>query len=166
MRSGTLRHVLYVQDVTGTNTGGITAGVWALHSTRRCRFEPIRGSERFEADQVYDNEPALFYIRNADDITTKMRLVYNEQVYGIDAITPDDNKNEVALLTYLYPKKTIPVLVSGPTATPAETTSLIEWTTDTPAYHRVRYKTAGGEWTTTDWTETASSSASVTLTGL
>ena len=44
---------------------------------------------------------------------------------------------------------------------------MIEWTTDIPAYHRVRYRETGTEdWTVTDWDMTLDTSASITLTGL
>jgi len=60
-----------------------------------------------------------------------------------------------------------PVLLTGPAVTPGETSCLIEWTTDIDAYHRVRYREQGVyEWTITDWSSPASTSASVTLSPL
>ena len=58
------------------------------------------------------------------------------------------------------------LLVSGPVATPDYTECLIEWETNTPAYHRVRYKKPGGGWTVTDWTAVPNVNASINLTGL
>jgi len=61
----------------------------------------------------------------------------------------------------------IPVLLTGPTATPDQMSCLIEWTTDIEAYHRVRYRKQGvDEWTITDWSSPASTSASITLSPL
>ena len=59
-----------------------------------------------------------------------------------------------------------PVLQTGPTNTPAAASCLVEWTTDIDAYHRVRYKKSGGDWTTTGWSSSASPNASVNLSPL
>ncbi len=63
----------------------------------------------------------------------------------------------------------LPILLSGPTATPALTTCNIAWELDPagPAgYHRVRHKRPSGEWTVTAWSGSASHSASVDISGL
>ena len=58
------------------------------------------------------------------------------------------------------------LIMSGPVATPGYTDCLVEWTTNLPAYHRVRYKKRGGAWTTTAWSVAQSANAAVNLTGL
>lgn len=60
-----------------------------------------------------------------------------------------------------------PVLTDGPYTSPGLTTCEITWTTDVPAYHRVRYREIYTEdWVYTDWTESPSTNAVVNLSGL
>ncbi len=65
----------------------------------------------------------------------------------------------------------VPVLLLGPTVSDiTETTARISWELDPSepiGYHRVRHRpTAGGDWTVTAWSDTASYSAVVDLSGL
>lgn len=60
-----------------------------------------------------------------------------------------------------------PVLMTGPSAVPGLTTAVIYWTTDVPAYHRVRIRTnPTGAWTTLPFTGSPSTNAAYPLTGL
>lgn len=60
-----------------------------------------------------------------------------------------------------------PTILTGPTATDITATSaFIEWTTDYPAYHRIQWKQGGGSWTTTAWTLTTDTDASIYISGL
>lgn len=60
-----------------------------------------------------------------------------------------------------------PVLMTGPSAVPSITTAMIYWTTDIPAYHRVRTRTnPTGAWTEWPWTLTPSTNAVYSLSGL
>jgi hypothetical protein len=59
-----------------------------------------------------------------------------------------------------------PVLLTGPTATPAVTSCLVQWTTDVAAYHRVRYHKGADAWTYSAWSLTATTNAAVTITPL
>jgi len=66
---------------------------------------------------------------------------------------------------------TPPLLLSGPTVSDiTETTARVTWELNPSGpigFHRVRYRpTAGGEWTVTDWSESASYSAVVDLADL
>lgn len=58
-----------------------------------------------------------------------------------------------------------PTLVDGPTATPYYSTCLVEWSTNVPAYHRLRYKKRGAaEWEeVTDWTSELDIDAAINL---
>ena len=61
----------------------------------------------------------------------------------------------------------VPVLVIPPVATPGADDCLIEWTVNSPAYHRIRYrKVEDEEWNYTDWTDTPSVEAAITLSDL
>jgi len=82
----------------------------------------------------------------------------------------DLKSNRIGHSHYRYPFTTdpgVPEILTGPTAEDIGSTSAsIEWTTDVPAYHRVQYKKDGGSWTTTPWSESPSTNASVDLSGL
>lgn len=61
----------------------------------------------------------------------------------------------------------MPTLLTGPVTSAGVTICYVDWTTDIPAYHRVRYKEGpGGAVITTPWSLTASTNASVYITGL
>lgn len=59
-----------------------------------------------------------------------------------------------------------PELTVEPEATPSIYTCFIEWETDTAAYHRVRYKTGGGDWQYSEWSTLKLTLAGVTIAGL
>lgn len=59
-----------------------------------------------------------------------------------------------------------PTLIGEPSATPYYSTCLVEWTTDIPAYHRVKAKRITepvGEWITGEWSGSPSTAAAVTV---
>ena len=59
-----------------------------------------------------------------------------------------------------------PELAYEPEAIPSIYSCVITWETDTAAYHRVRYKTVGGEWQYTEWSTLKIIYAGITIEGL
>ena len=52
-------------------------------------YLPVSGAEQFQAQQVLARAVAKFRIRWRDDLTRKMRLVFEDQTFGITHVEED-----------------------------------------------------------------------------
>lgn len=86
MRAGELDRRIVIQtntpvaDATGepVESWGTLATVWA-------KFEPLRGVERFAAEQVHAELDAKFTIRHRTDVGPKQRISWDGETWDIEA---------------------------------------------------------------------------------
>lgn len=86
MRAGQLRHPIIIQELTATNTGGVTTNVWAEYDAVRAEVVPLSGTEIWAAKQVQDADVVQFRIRYLDGVTQKMRILHNYKAYDIKSV--------------------------------------------------------------------------------
>ena len=87
MRAGTLdRRVRIEQETTSQDGFGEPVVTWAVLDVVAAQVKPIRGQERFQAQQVSAEATTRFRIRHRTDLTEKMRLLHDGEAYDIVAI--------------------------------------------------------------------------------
>lgn len=87
MRAGDLRHEVQIQyPIVTQGPSGAEAITWGSFGTLRARIDPLRGDEKFFAEQPLAELDTRIRIRwspNNDQITEKWRVVHNRVIYDI-----------------------------------------------------------------------------------
>jgi len=87
MNPGKLRHrVSILKKTTGTDPDGYPTEEWAAVATVWAEVKPIAGREYFTAAAVQAEHQVRFTMRYRKDVTSDMRLRYDDQDYEIKAI--------------------------------------------------------------------------------
>jgi SPP1 family predicted phage head-tail adaptor len=83
------RRITLEQPTETRDSYGEAVPVWAELATVFAEYEPLQGREQVEAQGINADLSARFRIRYRPDVvpTTKMRIVYDGQTYGIEAVT-------------------------------------------------------------------------------
>lgn len=78
MEAGKLRHRLRIEQDSGTtqDASGQTTSNWTEYQTVWAAIEPVSGLERWRAQQMQAETTHLIQIRYLDNVTTKMRGVF------------------------------------------------------------------------------------------
>ena len=97
MRSGTLRHVIDIQDAAETNDGlgGVTV-VWAAianGTNLRASIWPVSASERINNDKVELTITHRIRTRYREGITADMRVKHGSDYYNIKSIINSEMRN-------------------------------------------------------------------------
>ena len=154
MRAGKLRHLIYLQSLTGTNDGGDYQEAWATTYTIRAEMDPKGGTEYFSADQVQDRAVVVWRVRYQDGITTDMRLIHRETTYNILSVANTGGRDrELLILTEAMPQEHETFAYSALTfasgvAAGGTFTLTVTWTTSAPASTNIRF----GERVVLSWT--------------
>lgn len=100
MRAGRLRHRVTIQENVGSeNNFGETVDDWQAVTTRWAAVDPLRGRERFEAQQISAEVSHRVTMRYFADLTPTMRLVYDGRVLEIEAVIDvEERGRELELL--------------------------------------------------------------------
>lgn len=87
MNAGKLRHRVTIQELVRADDGygGITE-TWQDVATVWAAVEPLRGSERYRAQQVQSELAYKVTMRYRAGIKPQMRLVYGGRVLEIEAV--------------------------------------------------------------------------------
>lgn len=91
-RPGRLRHRARLQAPTAANSDGEVTNTFATQATRRCRYEPISGRERWFADQADSIVTGKIVMRYYAGMDTSWRIVLldaagdPDRTFHIDAI--------------------------------------------------------------------------------
>jgi len=96
MRAGWLRHRVQIYKNTPTRDDyGTSAPGWGpiVESYRWARVTPLAGREAERAKQVNSETTHEVEIRYSDDITTEMRVKYNDRYLEIIGIVNKDERN-------------------------------------------------------------------------
>jgi SPP1 family predicted phage head-tail adaptor len=87
MRAGKLKHPIIIQEVTETQSEtGAPAETWSTFAEVWAAIEPLRGREFFASKQIQAEVTTRIRIRYLEGITPKMRVLWGERIYLIDAI--------------------------------------------------------------------------------
>lgn len=100
MRAGKLRHRLDIQRALETqgDTGEVTV-IWSDFATVWGSVEPLRGREFFAAREQQARVTTRIRIRYTAGVTPKMRVLFGDRIYLIDAvIDPEERHAELQLM--------------------------------------------------------------------
>jgi len=97
MGAGKYRHRLNIQTATETNTAGNITRAWATDATVWAAIRPLRGRERFDAQQVQPECDVLIEMRYNSDVTLneQKRITHGSTVYNIQSVINVDGRNRV-----------------------------------------------------------------------
>lgn len=99
MQTGRLDRRIVIQSVTtAADSYGEPIETWADLDTVWAAYEPLRGREYFEAQQIDAQLEAKFTIRYRDDITVQMRIVHDGDTYGIASVREIGRRDGTELL--------------------------------------------------------------------
>ena len=77
MKAGPLRNLITIQEPTLTqSTSGAVTTAWSTFKAAWGAVEPLSGSERLNADQVFADMTHRVRIRYTSGVTTAMRLQF------------------------------------------------------------------------------------------
>lgn len=87
MKAGELDRRITIEEYTETQDDyGEPIKEWVVLATVWAQVTPVRGTERYVAQQVSGEAETRFRIRWRDDVTDKMRILYEDAYYNINAI--------------------------------------------------------------------------------
>jgi len=87
MQAGSLRHKVEIQEVIEVrDTTGARPKQWHSRGFARMAVNPVRGSERAQADQTVADVDVKFIARFRDWLTPKHRLIFDGQAYDISEV--------------------------------------------------------------------------------
>lgn len=87
MNVGQLRHRVTIQQLTRVeDEGGGYAEVWTEVATVWAAIKPLRGNERYEAQQVQSTLTHKVTIRYREGIKPQMRLTYKGRIFDIESV--------------------------------------------------------------------------------
>lgn len=102
MRAGDLDRQITIEAPTETpNAIGEPIQTWSVFVTVWAKVAPVRGRERFTADQVAAEADTIFRIRWLVGVTEKMRVSYDGRLYDITYIAELGRREGMELQTVM-----------------------------------------------------------------
>lgn len=100
MRAGGLRHEVVIQTPTETeNATGESVPTWGTFAAVRAAVEPLRGQEFFASQQLQSSLSVRIRIRYLANVTTKMRVQWENRYFAIEGIIdPEMRHRELQLM--------------------------------------------------------------------
>lgn len=99
MRAGTLdRQITIEASAVVQDAYGDPVESWMLLATVWAQVLPLRGSERFQAQQIDAELTTRFRIRYRDDVTPLMRVAHDGDRYEIEAVIEIGRREGLELL--------------------------------------------------------------------
>lgn len=100
MKIGNLRHRVTIQQLTRTDDGaGGYTETWTAIATVWADVYPLKGQERYDAQQVKANLSHRVTIRYRAGVEPSMRLQYGARTLNIEAvIDPEERHRELILM--------------------------------------------------------------------
>lgn len=91
---GKLRHRVTLQELVKTDDGyGGIVETWQDVATVWAAIEPLRGNERYTAQQVQSELSHKVTIRYRAGIKPQMRILYGNRVFDIEAVIDVDERH-------------------------------------------------------------------------
>lgn len=95
MNAGQLRHRVTIQQLTRVeDEGGGHEENWADVATVWAAIKPMRGSERYEAQQVQSTLTHKVTIRYRAGIKPQMRILYGNRIFEVEAVIDVDERHK------------------------------------------------------------------------
>ena len=95
MNAGQLRHRVTIQQLTRVeDEGGGYAEVWTEVATVWAAIKPLRGNERYEAQQIQSTLTHKVIMRYRAGIKPQMRILYGNRVFEIEAVIDVDERHK------------------------------------------------------------------------
>lgn len=99
MRAGALdRRIRIEQQTTSQDGFGEPIVTWAILAVVAAEVRPLRGQERFQAQQFAAEATTRFRIRHRTDLDETMRILYDGEEYDIAAISELGRREGLELL--------------------------------------------------------------------
>jgi SPP1 family predicted phage head-tail adaptor len=100
LRIGNLRHRITIQQIARIDDGaGGYTETWASAGTVYADVYPLKGQERYDAQQIQANLSHRVTIRYRADVNPSMRLSYGTRTLVIEAvIDPEERHRELILM--------------------------------------------------------------------
>jgi SPP1 family predicted phage head-tail adaptor len=96
MNAGELRQKLTIQTLTRTPDGyGGYTKAWNDFATTWAKIQPLRGDERYKAQQVMNTVSHKITLRYLDGIKPQMRAISGSRIFNILAVINVEEKNEL-----------------------------------------------------------------------
>lgn len=91
---GKLRHRITLQELVKTDDGyGGIVETWQDVATVWAAIEPLKGTERYQAQQVQSELTHKVTIRYRAGIKPQMRILYGNRVFDIEAVIDVDERH-------------------------------------------------------------------------
>lgn len=92
---GKLRRRVTLQELVKTDDGyGGTIETWQDITTIWAAIEPLRGNERYTAQQVQSELSHKVTIRYRTGIKPQMRLLYKDRIFEIEAVLDVEERHQ------------------------------------------------------------------------
>ncbi|WP_434642754.1 phage head closure protein [Thermoanaerobacterium thermosaccharolyticum] len=95
MNAGKLRHRATIQQLVSTDDGaGGSIETWQDIVTVWAAIEPLRGNERYTAQQVQSTLSHKVTIRYREGIKPQMRLTYKGRVFEVESVIDVEERHQ------------------------------------------------------------------------
>lgn len=100
MKPGNLRHRITLEQITRASDGaGGYTETWSVVANVYADVYPLKGQERYDAQQIQATQSHRVTIRYRAGITPDMRVKYGARILRIDAvIDPEERHRELILM--------------------------------------------------------------------
>jgi len=96
MNAGELKHKITIQELQRVPDGyGGYTETWNNVATAWAKIQPLKGSERYQAQQVASELSHKITLRYLSGVKPSMRIVYGLRVFNIIAVINVKKRNEV-----------------------------------------------------------------------
>ena len=97
-----MKHRVSLQSLSqvSDSQGGFTE-TWATDAELWAAIDPIKGYERYQAQQVQTPVTHKITIRYRSDVTTKKRFLYGSRVFAIKEVLNENEDNRYLLIRAL-----------------------------------------------------------------
>jgi len=94
MRSGPLRHLITIQQVSETvDSMGSSTTSWTTYVTAFASISPVKGMEELEHKKLEHDNVYRIWIRYDSGVTAKMRISWNSRIFRIISIRNPEERN-------------------------------------------------------------------------
>ena len=101
MNPGRMDRKIIIEEITATtiNAVGEPIPTWGTFATVWAEKMPLRGRERFEAQQVNAEADDKWRIRYLAGVVAKMRISYDSKLFDIQSVQEVGRRNGMELMT-------------------------------------------------------------------
>ena len=93
IKAGDLRHRIAIQShSTVQDVAGQEVKTWATDITVSARVEPLKGKERFEAQQVAPEVTHKITMRGGVTVTAENRILFKTRIFNISSVIDVDER--------------------------------------------------------------------------